>query len=821
MDLSNNLVSQFVDVVNDPGKPVTNTDINGTVVEQNGVFTVRLDGSDIFTPVNATTEVKDGDRVLVKVIDHRAMIVGNATSPSIGAETAGGIAADALSKYDDKLDDKVVGVFDLVITERLDAKYATVENLTATNATIENLTARNAYIDNLIFGTAGGESISTQFSNSVVANLGDAQIKSAMILDLSADKIISGSIKTNNVQIVSDDGRMLIADETIQIRDANRARVQIGKDASGDYSINVWDKDGNLMFSEGGVTDKAIKKSIIRNDMISEDANISGGKIDIASLFSEMNDSGKTLKSSVVKFDDKNQTLDVVFKSMSDTVSGLENTTSTLGTSLSIVQGKIENKVWQQDIKTVTDPLGTSVSTLNTKYSTLSNTVNGLSNTVTSHTTQISAKADGSTVTTLSSKVSTLEHTASGLTVSVTESAKTATSYLKFDGDGLIVGDMTASKLGKNVLISSSGVDIRDGSTTLASFEHTAIYLGKNNTASTIDLMNGTGTIEKSGTYFKINSNSQIQLNSPSSVFLNATGDSYHAQMGIQSSTSYPTCIVALYQGNNGIASIAVDKNGVSVSGPFTVLDMLTVESTFSTHAGVEIHHNTPYIDFHYGNSSNDYTSRIIELSSGTLVVNGVQCASGGYLTASGASSFGSTLAIKGITTISKRIQPAADGNTSSYVQLGAESARFKYVYCMQSAMSTSDLNAKRDLTFIDDRYIRLFDLIEPYAYYFKNGDRVHTGFIAQYVEAAMEEVGLTAVELAFFCKNVKIEYEYDESGNYVSEHKVYDENGEPVYEYSLRYEEYIAIMAAKLKHMERKFEERLKALEEKEKQNG
>ena len=36
---------------------------------------------------------------------------------------------------------------------------------------------------------------------------------------------------------------------------------------------------------------------------------------------------------------------------------------------------------------------------------------------------------------------------------------------------------------------------------------------------------------------------------------------------------------------------------------------------------GIELYHNTPFIDFHFGNSTTDYTSRIIESSSGTLSI--------------------------------------------------------------------------------------------------------------------------------------------------------------------------------------------------------
>lgn len=57
------------------------------------------------------------------------------------------------------------------------------------------------------------------------------------------------------------------------------------------------------------------------------------------------------------------------------------------------------------------------------------------------------------------------------------ESGKTATNYMNFSTDGLVVGDMTASTLGKNVLIDSDSVDIRNGSTVLASYgENISLY---------------------------------------------------------------------------------------------------------------------------------------------------------------------------------------------------------------------------------------------------------------------------------------------------------------------------------------------------------
>lgn len=44
---------------------------------------------------------------------------------------------------------------------------------------------------------------------------------------------------------------------------------------------------------------------------------------------------------------------------------------------------------------------------------------------------------------------------------------------------------------------------------------------------------------------------------------------------------------------------------------------------------GLEIYHKTPFIDFHYNKSSEDYTSRIIETSSGVLNINEVLLSNG------------------------------------------------------------------------------------------------------------------------------------------------------------------------------------------------
>lgn len=242
--------------------------------------------------------------------------------------------------------------------------YASIERMEVVegqirNLNVDDLKAQVANINTLMFGSASGGSLTTEFSNSIVANIGDAQIKSAMIESIAADKITSGKIYTNLVEILSESGNLDIIDNTIQIKDDKKiTRVQIGKDATNDYNIYVWDKSGNLMFDALGLTENGVKREIIRNDMIKEDANIAASKLDIESLFNVINKDGShTLKSSKIYVDANKQTLDVAFKNMTTNVTELRKSVTTQGTQLTAVQGAISSKVWQQDITTAVNNL--------------------------------------------------------------------------------------------------------------------------------------------------------------------------------------------------------------------------------------------------------------------------------------------------------------------------------------------------------------------------------------------------------------------------------------------------------------------------------
>lgn len=83
----------------------------------------------------------------------------------------------------------------------------------------------------------------------------------------------------------------------------------------------------------------------------------------------------------------------------------------------------------------------------------------------------------------------------------IANAEKTATNYLSFGSSGLVIGDMTASTLGNNVLIDSNSVDIRNRTATLASFGADYLYLAKNSRNAKIDLCNGLATLYHQSKY--------------------------------------------------------------------------------------------------------------------------------------------------------------------------------------------------------------------------------------------------------------------------------------------------------------------------------
>lgn len=302
-------------------------------------------------------------------------------------------------------------------------KIATAEEFTAIHAAIDNLDVNTinaalakinvmegnlATIDTIINGHFTSDSVHSLIINAENTVFSNSVIKSAMIDSVAADKVTAGTIDASSIHFKSQSGRLDIYGETLQIKDATRPRVQIGKDASGDYNMYVWDAAGKLMFDATGITASGIQRPIIVDSMVADNANISGDKINITSLVKEINDGTEVIKSSHIMMDGVNQSLSVVYNTIIGDI-------STLSTALSVEQGKISSLITDMSLAKG------DVSTLQTNYSSLTQTVSGINSTVGEHT---------STLTSVTSKQTQLEQTVDGFSgrISAVESTASSTS---------------------------------------------------------------------------------------------------------------------------------------------------------------------------------------------------------------------------------------------------------------------------------------------------------------------------------------------------------------------------------------------------------
>ena len=175
--------------------------------------------------------------------------------------------------------------------------------------------------------------------------------------------------------------------------------------------------------------------------------------------------------------------------------------------------------------------------------------------------------------------------------------------------------------------------------------------------------------------------------------------------------------------------------------------------------------------------------------------------------------------------------------NTSS---CGSSNYRWDKICSATSAISTSDRKLKDNMQPLSDIYYQLFLKLMPMSFTFVDGTsgRTHVGFVSQDVEETMYELGMTSLDFAGFCRDVKTkiiteEYEVtnengepilDENGDVITDIRGYevpdlDEDGNEQYIYSLRYEEFIGIVTDALQRTIKRqdsLEERINILEEK-----
>ena len=294
MDLSRNIIKRYVQVAS-PEKITSNSEtVYGTVVNEGEKLFVKIDGSNILTPVSSTIDIKADDRVLVLVKNHEATVIGSPSSPTARLEEL------------DKLGTEVTE-FKAVATSDLIAINANIKNLNTDygnfkTATADNFTAVNASIGDLNVAVFDAETGKVKFADIDFANIGEASIrnlftKSGMIENLTIKEAhTTGALVAVTIKGDLIDANTLKAD-TLILRgdDGLYHKINLAAGTFTETEVIPDDKIHGSVIAANSITANQIYVS----DLSAFGAKIGGFVIDDDSIHSNTKDSVNNLSQGI------------------------------------------------------------------------------------------------------------------------------------------------------------------------------------------------------------------------------------------------------------------------------------------------------------------------------------------------------------------------------------------------------------------------------------------------------------------------------------------------------------------------------------------
>lgn len=309
MALSSDLLSQFAKVTNDTraSNDTTSTVVYGETVIYNGKTYVKIDGSDLLTPVNTTASVSDGDRVSVSIENHTATVTGNLSDPSassVTVEKQGSqisefeiIIADKVSTKDLEAESARIDTLvaeNVTITNDLSVTKANIEKLEAEDATIKGkLEAANADITKLTTEKLDAEIADVTYANIDFSNIGMAAVeelfaKSGIINNIIVgDQNITGELVGVTIKGDLIEGETIVAEKlVIKGEDGLYYKLNMNGETIEGEQTDYNSINGSI------ITAKSITASKIAvEDLVAFGATIGGLKLTDGSLYSGVKES--------------------------------------------------------------------------------------------------------------------------------------------------------------------------------------------------------------------------------------------------------------------------------------------------------------------------------------------------------------------------------------------------------------------------------------------------------------------------------------------------------------------------------------------------
>ncbi len=200
--------------------------------------------------------------------------------------------------------------------------------------------------------------------STIIAN---GAIGSAQISKVSADKLDAGLIDTSKITIAGANGNLKLRGNRLQVFEGigtkQYERVSLG-DVNNDgsvYGLRVRGADGNtILYDENGVYREGITDGSINNDKIAGDADIDGGKLNIHSVITNINENNTgTIHGTKIDIDGESVTSKVynIELNQNEHSETIERQQSEIDQNKEQIKLKVSNQKYQEDMSSMTSRL--------------------------------------------------------------------------------------------------------------------------------------------------------------------------------------------------------------------------------------------------------------------------------------------------------------------------------------------------------------------------------------------------------------------------------------------------------------------------------
>ena len=339
----------------------------------NSITTDKLTANSITSDKIQANSIKT-EHLQANIIDSDKIFAGAITTDKLQANsvTADKIASNSIST--DKLQ------ANSITSDKIQANNIEAKHIKANAITADKIGAGAIETDHLQAGVVDSihiksDSITAEHlqagsivaGSTVIANgaIGDAQISS-----VNANKINAGEIDTSKVKVKGSNGYLFIENNTLFVVDNKKQiRCELGViENNSNYGFIVRGSDGQtILIDHNGVHNAGITDGAIDNRKVSENANISGKKLDIDSVIRTINEDG-SVNIEGTKIQVGNTTLDVELSKQTNLINEhttqLSNQQSSIKANTDAIKLKVDSQTYTQDKNSMTSKINKNTSAI-------------------------------------------------------------------------------------------------------------------------------------------------------------------------------------------------------------------------------------------------------------------------------------------------------------------------------------------------------------------------------------------------------------------------------------------------------------------------